>query len=196
MTRFVMVCAGAAVLFSGAAFAEPVTGKLAKSMMYATTGTLVELVPNSAIKVSVEKIIEAVAEQQPWYAAIALSPDEDIMISQATVAGAQFHDTDAAAAFALAGCEAKRTGESPCVVVALVRPKGWKARDVQLSLIATEFFKTEYLPADAPKAMAISPATGLWGFATGDGAADAAIADCAVKGQAVNDCAVVIADDR
>lgn len=124
------------------------------------------------------------------------------MTSEATVAGAQFHDTDAAAAFALAGCEAKRTGQSPCVVVALVRPKGWKARDLQLSLNATAFFNGTYQDAPNPKALATSSSTGSFGFGAG---ADVALADCASKSaaaaktaaeakNAAENCVVVIAD--
>ena len=110
--------------------------------------------------------------------------------SQATVAGAQFHDTDAAAAFALAGCEAKRSGASPCAVVALVRPKGWQARDLQLSLNATAFFNRDYLTAASPRALATSASTGSFGFGAG---AEAALADCATK-SAADDCLVVVAD--
>ncbi len=176
------------------ALGETLTGKAAKAMLFATRGTSVEILPYDKLDKTLRKIIAAVAEQQPWYAAIALSPDEDIMTSKATVAGAQFHDTDAASAFALAGCEAARSGESPCVVVALVRPKGWTAQPLQLSLAATEFFITDYLEAGGPKALATSAATGLWGFATGEQAPSAAVADCAAKGTDVQDCVVVVAD--
>lgn len=170
--------------------ADPVTGAGAKVLLYRETGVSVDLIPNDRLSKDLMKVIKAVAEQQPWYAAVALSPDEDLMTSQATVAGAQFHDTNAASAFALAGCEAKRSGESPCAVVALVRPKGWEARDLQLSLNATSFFATTYQPAPAPKALATSASTGAFGFGAG---ADAALADCQTK-SAAKDCVVVIAD--
>ena len=177
-------------LATSAVDAEPLSGEAAGAMLFPETGVSVELIPNDKLSRSVMKIIKAVAEQQPWYAAIALSPDEDLMTSPATVAGAQFHDTDAAATFALAGCEAKRTGASPCAVVALVRPKGWQARDLQLSLNATEFFNATYQPAPVPKALATSAATGAFGFGAGG---DAALADCQSK-SAATDCRVVIAD--
>ena len=177
-------------LATSAVGGEPLSGDAAKAMLYPETGVSVELIPNDTLSKSGMKIIKAVAEQQPWYAAIALSPDEDLMTSPATVAGAQFHDTDAAATFALAGCEAKRTGASPCAVVALVRPKGWQARDLQLSLNATEFFNATYQPAPVPKALATSAATGAFGFGAGG---DAALADCQSK-SAATDCRVVIAD--
>ena len=180
---------------SGAA-ADPISGADAKAMLFPEQGVSVELIAHDKLSKSVMKIIKAVAEQQPWYAAVALSPDEDLMTSPATVAGAQFHDTDAAAIFALAGCEAKRTGESPCAVVALVRPKGWEARDLQLGLNATAFFTATYEPAPAPKALATSAATGAFGFGAG---AEAALADCQSKSgaeaeSAADDCVVVIAD--
>ena len=177
-------------LAASAVGAEPLSGEAAKTMLFPEQGVSVELIAHDRLSKDLMKIIKAVAEQQPWYAAIALSPDEDLMTSQATVAGAQFHDTDAAATFALAGCEAKRTGQSPCVVVALVRPKGWQARELQLSLNATEFFNATYQPAPVPKALATSAATGSFGFGAG---ADAALADCIGK-SAADDCAVVIVD--
>jgi hypothetical protein len=189
MTAFRALTLAALLTATGAA-ADPITGADAKALLYPEKGVSVELVPNDKISKDLMKVIKTVAEQQPWYAAVALSPDEDLMTSQATVAGAQFHDTDAAAAFALAGCEAKRTGESPCAVVALVRPKGWKARDLQLSLSATAYFNADYLAAPAPKAMATSASTGSFGFGAG---ADAALADCVTK-SATDDCVVVIAD--
>jgi len=170
--------------------ADPVTGAVAKALLFPEKGVSVELVANDKLSKDLMKVIKAVAEQQPWYAAVALSPDEDLMTSEATVAGAQFHDTDAAQAFALAGCEAKRSGEAPCAVVALVRPKEWKARDLQLSLNATTFFSATYEPAPAPKALATSGSTGAFGFGTGT---DAALADCQTKSGA-DDCLVVIAD--
>lgn len=178
------------VLTATSALADPMTGDQAQAMLFSENGVSVELVENDKVSNDLMKVIKAVAEQQPWYGAVALSPDEDLMSSQATVAGAQFHDTDAAAAFALAGCEAKRTGASPCAVVALVRPKGWEARDLQLSLNATAFFNRDYLKATSPKALASSASTGAFGFGTG---AEAALADCAAK-SAAEDCLVVIAD--
>ena len=180
----------ALLLTASAAAADPISGEDAKAMLFAEKGVSVELIPDDQLSNDLMKVIKAVAEQQPWYAAVALSPDEDLMSSQATVAGAQFHDTDAAAAFALAGCEAKRTGQSPCVIVALVRPKGWKLMDLQLSLNATAFFNRDYLNAESPKALAVSASTGSFGFGAG---ADAALADCASK-SAAEDCVVVIAD--
>lgn len=182
--------AAVALMLATGVSAEPVTGEQAKAQLFDVKGSSVEVIPNDKLSRDMAKIIKTVAEQQPWYAAIALSPDEDLMTSEATVAGAQFHDTDSAAAFALAGCEARRTGATPCAVVALVRPKGWKARDLRLSLEATTFFTSTYLAAASPKALATSAATGAFGFGAG---ADAAIADCAAKNEA-QDCVVVIAD--
>lgn len=180
----------ALTLFGTPALADPISGEAAKAMLFPEKGVSVELIPNDKMSRDLMKVIKAVAEQQPWYAAIALSPDEDLMSSQATVAGAQFHDTDAAAAFALAGCEAKRSGASPCAVVALVRPKGWQTRDLQLSLNATAFFNRDYLTAASPRALATSASTGSFGFGAG---AEAALADCAAK-SAADDCLVAVAD--
>ncbi len=181
---------------AGTAGAEPVNGKAAKAMLPTGKGAQVEIVPQSFLADNELDIIGLVAKDQPAYAAIALSPDDGLQ-SEATVAGANFHDTDAAAAFALAGCDGLRKGATPCVVVALIRPKGWKLQPVQLGATATEAFRSEYLKAKAPKAIATSTSSGLWGYAAGDGAAEAAVADCTAKAAEavpVTDCTVVIAD--
>ena len=93
---------------------------------------------------------------------------------------------------ALAGCDAARKGNAPCVIVALVRPKGWEARPIQMSADATEAFRKNYGGRGA--ALAVSASTGTWGMAKGDNAAVAAIAACAAKLTDVKDCSVIVAD--
>lgn len=173
--------------------ADPVTGKAARTMLYPTKIVEVEILPQSFLTDSDIAVIKQVAVQQIYYAAIAMSPDEGLA-SEATVAGANFHDTGAASVFALAGCEATRAGASPCVIVALVRPKGWEPRALHLSRDATDIARTDYQSAKAPKAFATSAATGLWAMAVGEGAGAAALAACAAKGEEVTDCALVLAD--
>ena len=184
------VCLGFAMLaMAGVAQAAPVTGKDAKALLFSPKGTSVEVIKHSFLTDADLKVIAEVAGQQKYYAAIAVSPDEGLLV-EATVAGANFHDTDSASAFALAGCEAKRKGETPCVIVAVVRPKGWEARALQLSVEATEIARKEYLSTPDPKAMATSAGTGQWAIGAG---AEAAVAACATKSGAP-DCATVLLD--
>ena len=94
----------------------------------------------------------------------------------------------------MAGCnERRKSGAARCVVVALIRPKGWEARDIQLSVEATTGLRKEYRKGRGEKALAIAPSTGEWAIAKGDGAASQALADCADRSGAT-DCTVVVAD--
>lgn len=178
-----------------AAHAEPVTGKDAKRQLFLTQDAEVEVLAEAGLSEKDAAVLGMVAGAQSYYGAVALSPDEGLY-AETTVAAAAYHDTETASAAALTGCEAKRKGKAPCVLVALVRPKGWEAGRIQLSAAATEAFGADYSKARAPKAMAVSVATGLWGIGSGEGAVEAALADCAARGNAVisSDCAIVIAE--
>lgn len=168
--------------------ADPVTGKIAKKLIFPVKGVEVELLADTGLAKDQQVVLGMVAEGQPYFGAIAISPDEGLM-SEATVAAANHHDTDAASKAALADCNAKKTGKAKCVVVALIRPRGFEARELQMSLAATTGFKADYKPKGS--AMALSPSTGAWGIASGDGAADAALAACAATAK---DCALAIID--
>jgi hypothetical protein len=104
--------------------AEPLGGKAAKRALVQAKAVAVEVLPLAFLSATDRAILEQVGQMQPWYTAIAMSPDEGLAV-EATVAAANFHDTQAASVVALAECEAKRKGATPCAVVALVRPKGW-----------------------------------------------------------------------
>jgi hypothetical protein len=145
----------------------------------------VEIIDTGLLPKDQAKVLEMVARDQPYYAAIAISPDEGLM-SEATVAAANHHTLDAAAAAALADCNGKKSGATECAIVAVVRPEGWEARPLQLSSSATEDFANY-----AGGALAISALSGAWGIG---GSADEAIAACAVKTEAATDCAVAISD--
>lgn len=167
--------------------AEPLTAKAAKKALFAPKGASVEMRPAAGLSAQDQTVLATVATQQPYYGAIAISPAEGLM-SEATVAAANYHDTAAAEAVALAECSAKKTADAPCVIAAVIRPEGYEVRPLQLSLDATTGFRSDYPRKGG--AMAISAATGGWGIAAG---AEAAVAACAAKAGAT-DCAVVIAD--
>lgn len=168
--------------------AEPLSGKAAKKALFAAKGAAVEMLPGSGLSAEDQTILTSVATQQPYYGAIAVSPD-DGLLAESTVAAANYHDTAAAQAVALAECEAKKTGSQPCVIAALIRPEGYEPRDLSLSRDATAGFRADY--AGRGGALAISAATGAWGLGKG---ADAALAACAAKAAGITDCNVVIAD--
>ena len=177
-----------AMLAAGPALADPLSGKAAKKLIFPVKGVEVEILADSGLAADQQQVLAIVAEGQSYFGAIAISPDEGLM-SEATVAAANHHDTDAAAKAALAECNAKKTGRADCTVVALIRPKGWQPRELQMSLAATVGFRAEYKAKGS--ALALSPATGAWGIATGDGAAEAALATCSAD---ADDCALAIID--
>lgn len=193
MGRIGLALAGIGLLLAGAAQAGPITGKAARALLFVSPGAEVEILPQAGLAAADAALLSAVGATQAYYGAIALSPDEDLMVD-ATVAAANFHDTDSASVAALAQCEAKRLGKTPCVVAALIRPTGWQQRGLQLSADATAGFLADY-QGGSGKALASSAATGLWGIATGKAAVKAAIAACAAKAvPPPADCTVVIAD--
>ena len=187
MAHFGWGVAGVAVALVAASVghAQTVTGEAAAAMLFAPGKAEVELVGGDVLPKDQAKVLQMVAVDQPYYAAIAISPDEGLM-SEATVAAANYHTVEAASAVALSECNAKKQGAADCVVVALVRPEGWQAQQLQLSSDAKAAL-ADY----AGGAMAVSAATGSWGL--GD-TPEAAVAACVDRNAAATDCAAVIAD--
>ncbi len=175
----------------GTGFTQTLDGKAAKRALFDVGDVGVQVMKQAFMPDDQAKILGQVAKDQPYYGAIAVSPDEGLM-SEATIAAANYHNIEAASVAALAGCDAARKGAQPCVVVALVRPQGWEARPLQLSADATVAFNKDYAGKNA--ALAVSAGTGTWGMAKGENAADAAVAACAAKLTGPNDCKVVVAD--
>lgn len=177
--------------FVQAANADVLTGKAAKKALFSGAAVAAQVIEQPFLATDQAKVLVSVAEQQPYYGAIAVSPKDGLM-SEATVAAANYHSVEAASAAALAGCDGLRKGKVPCVIVALVRPKGWEARPIQLSFDATAAFRKDYGGKGA--ALAVSAATGTWGMAKGANASADAIAACAEKLTGANDCSVIVAN--
>ncbi|MBC2835642.1 5-aminolevulic acid synthase [Paragemmobacter straminiformis] len=167
------------------AFAQDVaSGDSASATLFAPKAAEVEMTAPDLLPKDQSKVLKMVARDQLYYAAIAISPDEGLM-SEATVAAANYHSVEAASAVALAECNAKKTGAAECVVAAVVRPEGWQPGGVQLSSDATAAFQSAYDGG----AMALSAATGSWGIGADEAAA---IAACVEKNPKAVDCAVAI----
>lgn len=179
------------IVMANAAGAGPVSSDAAKVALFPADAAQVQIVTGSPITKDEARLLAGVVADQPYFGAVAISPAEKLLESKATIAVANFHTTKAAATEALRQCNALRAGAAPCVVVALIRPKGWQDGALSLSAEATAGFAKGYPPAKG--AMAVSVSTGAWGIASGAGAADAAIAACA-KRSADHDCTVVIQD--
>ncbi|WP_145104150.1 DUF4189 domain-containing protein [Cereibacter sediminicola] len=185
------IMAALSLAAAGAALAEPVTGRQAERMLFAPLKAEVEILPADFLSANDKKLLRMVVSEQPYYGAVALSPEEGLA-SEATIAAANHHSTEAAAKAALAACEEKRTGRRSCEIAAYIRPAGWKGRALSLSSDATRGFGADY-GTRGPRALAISPATGRWGLGQGGAAQQEALRACASTGGA-RDCAIVVAD--
>lgn len=180
--------AAAFAVLASAAIAQPISGKDAKSALFAPLKAEVEIMPEAGLPEDQAQILASVGEGQPYYGAVAIAPEEGLM-AEATVAAANFHDTASAATAALAECNAKKKSAADCVIAAYIRPKGWKDEGFSLSSDATAAF------ADYDRktgAMAVSLLTGAFGMASGEGANDQALANCVLKNEKAVDCALVI----
>ena len=173
------------------AVAEPMASAEARKMAYpARAGLAIVMHAHPKLPEDQAKLLSTVASGQPYYGAIAFSPDEGIMV-EATVAAVNHHSVEAAEAAALRDCNARRKGKEPCAVAVVLRPDGWAARALQMSQAATEALRKDY-GRTGPRALAVSPSTGAFGLGAGEGAAEAAVIACATAG--ATDCAVVVAD--
>jgi len=176
---------------TGAAYAEPLTGKQAQEMLFSPTQSEVGMIAHDFLTAENAALLQQLAAAYPYYAAVAVAPDEELLKSAATMLAANHHSADAASAAALEGCNKARTSAAPCEVVAIVRPKGWKAQGFQLSAEATQALTSDY-GRKGPRAMAISPSVGHFGLGQGESAAADALDACRSKG--AKDCTVVVQD--
>lgn len=161
----------------------------ARGFLFAEDGAVEwDVIPDPALDPADAATLDAIntIQPQPYYAALALAPDEGLA-SEITALAANYHDEGNARAAAIAACEANRAGRGrPCIVGLVIRPRGWEpGRPLQLSAQATAALNDEYraLPRRS-RAFAISPVTGQWGV--GRGRAEA-LAACGAS-----DCAIVV----
>ncbi|QBY00582.1 5-aminolevulic acid synthase [Rhodophyticola sp. CCM32] len=191
---------GALAALTGLVLAVPVpaqdlpSGREAQRMLFSPRGQAeAVVVPDDSLNPREIALLETVLSEgvlpdMLYYGALAIAPDAGLANPTTTIAVGNYHDEVSARTAALERCDAAREGQgAPCVVVLLVRPRGWEpGAALQLSASASAVLRGDYRRADAPKALAISPLSGAWGI--GD-SAEAANEAC---GQP--DCRVVIAD--
>lgn len=194
--------AAAVLCFAGTAMAEPLSfGEARKALPSAGKRVNLETYPDrvpegdaakfEAAGMSLKDVFEGIGATLEGYGAVAISPDEGLVVEWLSGVS-QFHSLDAARAAAISYCNDKKEASSAnCVIVAEVSPRGAKDGAVlTLSQSANAALRKGYRKLDAPKAFAISPSQGAFGFDRGDGSQ--ALAACARSG--ATDCAIVIAD--
>lgn len=192
--------AAAAALALAACIAAPITAgaqtlseRQARDQVAAPRGTDVRVADLPWITNEVRQQIERELGNYPYYAALVMSPGDP----GATPAGGaivNFHSPEAATRAALAACNAQRTSGPDCVVVAQVLPRRYQGGRLTLSRAATDALRGDFGRLDSPKALAISPATGAFSFARGDGTR--ALASCNAKAaeQGAQDCRIAVAE--
>ncbi|MCF6443657.1 5-aminolevulic acid synthase [Nereida sp. MMG025] len=183
----------AGVLAVSQAYADaPFGNEDAKDALFALKGRSVEIFKQDFLTQRDVALLEQVAESQLYYAAIAASP-EDGILNKATIAAANHHSIEVAEQEALSACNEARDGTQECVVVAHIKPRGWVPRDLQLSHDATAAWRSQYRRVRGEKAFAVSPSTGRFSAAKGDGAAALAVSSCEALAEA-QDCTVLLQD--
>ena len=188
LSRSALALVLVSAVLSTPALAEPLSGKAAKKILFAPVKAEVEILPEAGLPQEMADALVMVGEGQPYYGAVAIAPEEGLM-SEATVAAANFHDTASAGVAALAECNAKKKTGADCVLAAYIRPKGWAEAGFSLSSDATAAFAEYDMKTGA---LAVSVSTGAFGMAAGEGAAEAALANCAAKNEKATDCALAV----
>ena len=187
------ILAGVIMTATSAALAAPLTSKEARAALFRSGLVEVVVLDQPFLTEQDRTVLEQVASEQKYYGAISFGPD-DGLLSESLTGAFNYHDVASARTAALAGCEAQRNGQAACEVVAELRPRGWEAgRAISLSGDATEAFRTQYRNAKTPKALAISPSTGLFAIALDPAAPGTALAQCEAMSQA-QDCSVVLSE--
>lgn len=181
------------ICIAGIAGAESLTLKDARKAL--PKGNRVEAVmPEAAfLDEKQQAIVLSLKDTIPYYGALALSPDEGLFVDWLNAAG-QHHSIEAAREAALGHCNSNRKESSAeCVVVLEVSPKGADPEaPISLSAEGFDALKGDYRKLKGAKAYAISPSTGNFGFARGDGGR--ALDACSKAGDGASDCKVVVAD--
>lgn len=181
----------AAITLAGTAQAEPVNSKSAKSMLFKGKGRSVEVFEADFMGKAEIKALEQYARQFDYYGAFAVSAGDPVENASA-VGLANFHSEGAARSAALMACNAKRTTGKECMILAVVHPKGFKPRVLTLSAEASDAVRKDFRKMEAPKGFAISPSTGAWAMARGDGGR--ALSSCNDRSQGARDCELAIFD--
>ncbi len=187
-----------AILAAGAVAAEPIDTKTAKKLLFKPNKVEIEILPQSFLSDAESAALRLTLLDQKfqYYGAFAVSPAKgaaSLNDIKGAMGAINHHSLDAARVAALAGCNAERNGGGKCVIVGLVRPAGWSDTGFQLSSDATLAVRKKFR-GGGPKAFAISPKTGEYAFAKGEGSDETALASCnaAAKPKGASDCEIVI----
>ncbi|MEO1677348.1 MAG: hypothetical protein AAFU80_04225 [Pseudomonadota bacterium] len=193
VARLGLAAALCAVLGAGQAPAQTLTERDARAAVPDARGVTVSVADVAFLGATEKRAVEQYAKQFDYYAAMAVSPGDPADTGSA-VALANYHSPQDAQQAALAACNARRTTGGACVIVATVVPRDYAQGPLTLSKAGVDALKGPFRQLSSPKAFAISPSTGHFGFARGDGGR--ALSACGARASAdgASDCRIVIFD--
>ncbi|MEO1239030.1 MAG: 5-aminolevulic acid synthase [Pseudomonadota bacterium] len=183
-------------LAAGTAVSEPLSGQVAAGLLFETGTRSIQMSSRiterqrAMVGVLVPLMEKQLNQTVQYYGAFAISPDEGFQ-AESSQSALNYHSVAAADRAALSACNAKRKpGSRACVLAARILPESYSAQALTLSTRATSAFRQVYQRARAPKALAISAATGAFGV----GSPEAALQTCQREAGGINDCEIVIRD--
>lgn len=186
-----------AALIALPAAADPLDTREARRQLYRADRAEVVQLDLPGLDAQQIQTLSNLAQTQRYFAALAFAPAAGIL-AEPTVLASNYHSIEAARAAALGQCDQRRAGQGAACVLGLeVRPAGFEDRTLTLSAEATEAFERRFRHTERPRAFAISPVSGAWGYSENatspaDAATQAVNRCAASKGDA--DCIVVVAD--
>lgn len=185
-----------AVLIALPANADPLDVREARRQLYRADRAEVVNVNLPGLEAQQVETISNLAQTQRYFAAMAYAPGAGVL-AEPTVIASNYHSPEAARTAAIGQCNARRSGGAACVIGLEVRPAGFEDRALTLSSEATEAVERRFRHGQRPRAFAISPTSGAWGYSedatSAQDASARALASCAAsKGD--SDCQVVISD--
>lgn len=179
------------VSFADARKALPAASKRVALVTYPERVPAGDIEKFASVGLKIDQVFKGIGGALEGYGAVAISPDEGLAVEWLSGVS-QHHSLDAARAAAVTYCNGKKkSGSAGCVVVAEVSPRGAKpGAALSLSQEANEALRKDYRKLQSPKAFAISPSRGAFGFDRGDGGR--ALEACGRSG--ATDCRIVVAD--
>lgn len=189
---------------AGPVLADPVDGKTARKELFKTSAMIVKPVDaaglSPALAAQAEKVVAGISSRANlkmlaasgfnYYGAVAIPTGVDSLKPEHLTMTANLHSPQAAEEAALATCQ---QAHETCAVVALMLPKGYKARPLSLSQAASAAFFSGWNKGQGPKFLAYSPSTDAWVIAKGQGADAVALERCNETGGA-GDCEIAVSD--
>ncbi|MGH1369026.1 MAG: hypothetical protein ACRBCL_10455 [Maritimibacter sp.] len=195
----------ACALLAGSAFAAPVDGNSARKQLFRPNGMVVKPLKPQGLDKQSQAVADGMIQNMRsgsvmkqfeasgygYYGAVALPKSAPEGQANPTVV-VQLHSPEAAQRAAITECQ--KTNGGTCVPIALMLPKGYRARDLTLSQDATKRVVGTWKDGGAPKYLAYSPTTHGWGIAKGASATPQTAIDSCNQVAKRSDCVVAIED--